>query len=118
MVRAQVLLLCLVALGAQVASVTLVVEFDVGFGQVVVFHVEEALRTHVSHIEVTRLDRMNEVLVRWLEGIVWVHLWELSLIGRNEAVGVAPAKLHRRLLGLHLANRLFLALPAASPPRN
>lgn len=88
------------------------IELDIGFGQVVVFDVKEALWAHVSHIEVTRLNRVNEILVGRLEGIVRVHRWELSLIGSDESIGVTSAQLHRRLLGFDLTNGLFLALPS------
>ena len=78
--------------------------------------VEEALWARIAQVEVTGLDGVDEVFVRGLEGVVWVHRGEKSLVRRHEPVGVALAQLHRCLLRRHLANSLLFGIPACSPP--
>lgn len=104
MIRSQVIPLCLVKCRSQLQRVPLVREAEIRLGHVVMLLLNERLGPGAPNLEVMRLDRSNEVLVWWHNGLVWVSVWEKTTVSRYESVSVALSQLDRGQLRFDFAN--------------
>jgi len=115
-VHSQVLLFLLVEHGLDLHRIPLVVETQIGMRQVVTLNLIAALCPSITHVEVTRLDRMDEVFIHLGDGYVGVLVWVHPRISCSEAVLHASAQRDRASFGCDLSHVLLPRVPIASLP--
>ena len=69
---------------------------------------QDASRSRIADIEMTRLDRRNEVFVRWLDRTARISAGEEPLVRRHEAVLATVTKEDRGAFGCDIADSLDL----------
>ena len=69
---------------------------------------QDASRSRIADIEMTRLDRRNEGFVGGLDRTAWISAGEQPLVGRHEAVLATVAQKDRGAFGCDIADSLDL----------
>ena len=117
-VPTQISFFSLVELGTQLRCIALHVKLHVCLWKVVSLDIQETFGASWPNFEVGWLDWWNEIFVGLLDCLVWVPVGEESLVGGDEAIRVAFAKLYWRLLRSHIAISLARLVPSTSYSRH
>lgn len=115
-IRAQVLLLLLIEYCLHLHGIAFVIMAQVGRRQIVLLDFIVVSGLMSPNIEVARLDRVDEVCVRWHNRFVRILGRVDPGISGGEAVFHAPSKLYRAPLGGDVTLFCSLGAPSTSLP--